>query len=231
MKTIYYNLFLIFLIISNHSNAQQYNDTIPKHETFTIQSTNLQELRTINVWTPLEYETNLDSLPVLYMPDGGIEEDFPHIANTLAELIKNKKIEPIILVGIENTQRRRDLTGITNVEKDKEIAPVVGGSENFRSFISDELFFEINKRYRTTNKKGIIGESLAGLFIIETFFMKPDLFDYYIAFDPSLWWNNKFLIKKASKNSTYCCAPRLLKQASTSPMPIQLLLTARINLA
>jgi len=206
MKTIYYNLFLIFLIISNHSNAQQYNDTIPKHETFTIQSTNLQELRTINVWTPLEYETNLDSLTVLYMPDGGIEEDFPHIANTLAELIKNKKIEPIILVGIENTQRRRDLTGITNVEKDKEIAPVVGGSENFRSFISDELFFEINKRYRTTNKKGIIGESLAGLFIIETFFMKPDLFDYYIAFDPSLWWNNKFLIKKASKNSNYLLA-------------------------
>jgi len=200
MKTIYYNLFLIFLIISNHSNAQQYNDTIPKHETFTIQSTNLQELRTINVWTPLEYETNLDSLPVLYMPDGGIEEDFPHIANTLAELIKNKKIEPIILVGIENTQRRRDLTGITNVEKDKEIAPVVGGSENFRSFISDELFFEINKRYRTTNKKGIIGESLAGLFIIETFFMKPDLFDYYIAFDPSLWWNNKYLIKSAKEH-------------------------------
>lgn len=29
------------------------------------------------------------------MPDDGIREDFPHIANTLAELIENKKIFPL----------------------------------------------------------------------------------------------------------------------------------------
>ncbi len=102
------------------------------------------------------------------------------------------------MVGIENTQRRRDLTGPTNVKEDKEIAPVVGGSEQFRAFINDELFTEINKRYKTSNKKGIIGESLAGLFVTETFFLKPSLFDFYIAFDPSLWWNNESLIKRAN---------------------------------
>ena len=73
------------------------------------------------------------------MPDGGIiDEDFPHIANTIAELMKTKKIPPIILVGIANTQRRRDLTGPTEVAKDKEIAPIVGGSEKFRAFILEE---------------------------------------------------------------------------------------------
>ena len=46
-----------------------------------------------------------------------------------------------------------DLTGFTEIEKDKEIAVVVGGSEKFRAFINDELFPEINKRYRTTNEK------------------------------------------------------------------------------
>ena len=136
----------------------------------------------------------------MYMADGGIKEDFPHIANTLAKLIKKQKIKPIILVGIENTQRRRDLTGFTEVEKDKEIAPVVGGSEKFRAFISEELFPEINKRYRTTNEKSIIGESASGLFVMETFFLTPEMFDNYIAFDPSLWWNNHYLVRTAKEH-------------------------------
>jgi enterochelin esterase-like enzyme len=142
-----------------------------KHETFKIQSKQVGEERVINVWTPENYKASKDSLPVMYMADGGIKEDFPHIANTLAKLIKEKKIKPLILVGIENTQRRRDLTGFTEVAKDKEIAPVVGGSEKFRAFIKDELFPEINKRYRTTTEKSIIGESASGLFVMETFFL------------------------------------------------------------
>ena len=106
----------------------------------------------------------------------------------------------MILVGIANTQRRRDLTGFTEVEKDREIAPVVGGSEKFRAFIKEELFPEINKRYRTTNEKSIIGESLSGLFVVETFLLTPDMFDNYIAFDPSLWWNNHSLVKTAKQH-------------------------------
>lgn len=199
MKSIYFSLVFLLVFWTSCSNAQEYNDPIPPHETFTIQSKTLVETRTINVWVPLEYKKSKDSFPVLYMPDGGVKEDFPHIANTLSELIRSKKIQPLILVGIENTQRRRDLTGPTEVEKDKEIAPVVGGSENFRAFIKDELFEEINKRFRTTHEKGIIGESLAGLFVTETFLLYPDMFDYYIAFDPSLWWNNEYLIRNAKK--------------------------------
>ncbi len=197
MKFIYHNLFFLLLALPGLVTAQQPNDPVPEHETFTIQSKQIGEWRTINVWTPPDYKTNPDSLPVMYMPDGGIKEDFPHMANTIAELIRQKKIKPFILVGIENTQRRRDLTGFTEIEKDKEIAPVVGGAAKFRAFISDELFAEINTRYRTAGRKGIIGESLAGLFVTETLFLRPDLFDFYIAFDPSLWWNDKYLIKKA----------------------------------
>lgn len=198
MRTIYHTLFLL-LFLAKQSNGQEYNDSIPKHESFTIYSKQVAESRTINIWLPLEYQMSSDSLPVLYMLDGGIKEDFPHIANTLAALIKAKKIQPIILVGIENTQRRKDLTGHTNVKKDKKIAPVVGGSEQFRAFVCEELFVAINNRYRTTARKGIIGESLAGLFVTETFLLNPNMFDFYIAFDPSLWWNDKYLVKNANE--------------------------------
>lgn len=191
-------LSVFFIVLFSCSNNQLQNDPIPNHETFTIASKLLSENRVINVWLPENYKSSPDSLPVLYMLDGGIKEDFPHVANTLAELIKSNKIKPIILVGIENTQRRRDLTPPTTVEKDKEIAPVVGGSAIFRQFIQEELIPEVNSKFRTTAKKGIIGESLAGLFITETFLTTPDLFDFYIAFDPSLWWNNKQLVKDAA---------------------------------
>lgn len=197
MKSIY-SLFCFLLLIST-SNAQE-ADSIPKHETFKMESKKVNETRVINVWLPSEYSISTDSLPVLYMLDGGIKEDFPHVANTLAKLIQLKKIKPIILVGIENTQRRRDLTGETTVEEDKKIAAVVGGSAQFRAFIQEELFLEINKKYKTSTKKGIIGESLAGLFITETFLLQPEMFDFYIAFDPSLWWNNTHLVKTANEH-------------------------------
>jgi len=200
MKLICCILITGIIFLTGCSNASQPNDPIPEHETFTIQSKQVGEARIINVWTPEIYKENTASLPVMYMADGGIKEDFPHIANTLDKLIKEKKIKPLILVGIENTQRRRDLTGFTEVEKDKEIAPVVGGSEKFRAFIKEELFPEINKRYRTTNEKSIIGESASGLFVMETFFLTPEMFDNYIAFDPSLWWNNHYLVRTAKEH-------------------------------
>ena len=134
------------------------------------------------------------------MPDGGINEDFPHIANTIAKLVNNKSIPPIILVGIENTERRRDLTGFSEVVEDEKIAPVSDGAGKFRAFISEELFKEVNKRYRTNNRKGIIGESTAGLFVVETFLLSPEMFDFYIAMDPALWWNNKHLVRTAKEH-------------------------------
>ncbi|WP_396171796.1 alpha/beta hydrolase [Flavobacterium sp.] len=200
MKSIYCNLLLPLFFIS-YATYSQKKDRIPVHDEFTIESKLVGETRTINVWMPSEYKTNTDSLPVMYMADGGIiDEDFPHIANTMAELIKSKSIPPMILVGITNTQRRRDLTGPTDIETDKEIAPIVGGSEKFRAFIKEELFPEINKRYRTTSQKSIIGESLSGLFVVETFFLAPDMFDNYIAFDPSIWWNNHYLVRTAKEH-------------------------------
>lgn len=195
MKTIVNLLLLSALLIGCSNKGTTYNDPIPKHDSLGISSKFVNEDRVINIWTPPIYSTSNDSLPVLYMPDGGIKEDFPHIANTLAKLIADKKIPPYILVGIENTERRRDLSGPSEVEYDLKIVPNPGGSQNFRRFIKKELFPEIDKRYRTLPKKAIIGESAAGIFVIETLLLDHDMFDYYIAMDPALWYNEQYLVK------------------------------------
>jgi predicted alpha/beta superfamily hydrolase len=168
-------------------------------ETFIIQSKTLGETRRINVYLPPIYKDSVSvRLPVLYMPDGGMGEDFLHVAGLVQVSVGNGTMRPYILVGIENTQRRRDLTGPTQNTEDRKIAPQVGGSAAFRKFIRTELMPVIEARYRTTKETAIVGESLAGLFIVETFFLEPDLFDTYIAIDPSLWWNDHALVDSAA---------------------------------
>lgn len=36
-----------------------------------------------------------------------------------------------------------------------------------------------------------MGESLAGLFVVDTFLHRPELFRDYIAISPSLWWDDQ----------------------------------------
>jgi predicted alpha/beta superfamily hydrolase len=167
-------------------------------ETFTISSTSLGEVRRINVYIPPgSGDSSSAPLPVLYMPDGGMAEDFLHVAGLVQVSVGNGTMRPFLLVGIENTERRRDMTGPTEVEADRKIAVRVGGSAAFRTFLRTELMPAVKRRYRTTNETAIVGESLAGLFVVETLLLEPDLFDTYIAFDPSLWWNDEHLVKTA----------------------------------
>ncbi len=164
--------------------------SIPAHLTLRIPSKVLAATRVVNVYVPPDYSGKAEKrYPVLYMLDGGENEDFPHLVGTLDALIKAGTIPPMLLVGIENTERRRDMTGPTTVDSDRQIAPQVGGSATFRQFLAEELLPQIHAFYNVNEEAAIIGESLAGLFVIETMFVQNDLFDTYIAIDPSLWWN------------------------------------------
>jgi len=169
-------------------------------ETFTIQSKALGETRRINVYRPQPWGLDPKTpLPVLYMPDGGIGEDFLHVAGLVQVLTGNGSMRPFLLVGIENTERRRDMTGPSNVAEDRKIAPRIGGSAAYRDFLRDELMPQVRQRYATTDERALIGESLAGLFVIETLLQEPALFNSYIALDPSLWWNHGALLSGAGK--------------------------------
>jgi hypothetical protein len=172
----------------------------------------------VNVYTPPGYRSSTDMrIPVLYMPDGGLDEDFPHVVHTVDSLIALGEIRPVIVVGISNTERRRDLTGPTRVATDSAIAPRVGGSAAFRRFLREELMPAVHARYRTTKERTIIGESLAGLFILETFLVEPSLFDHYIALDPSIWWNSGALLESAgARLAAFNDAPRTLYLATSN---------------
>ncbi|HSR96156.1 MAG TPA: alpha/beta hydrolase-fold protein [Kofleriaceae bacterium] len=167
-------------------------------ETFHVESKILGERRAINVWVPPACAEGATRCPVLYMPDGGMDEDFPHVLGSLDVSIKNELIRPVILVGIPNTERRRDLVGPTTVPEEQKAAPHAGGADRFRQFLRDELKPAIAARYRATAESAIVGESLAGLFVLETLLVAPEMFDIYIAVDPSGWWNHQAVVRTAA---------------------------------
>ncbi|MBA3503167.1 MAG: alpha/beta hydrolase, partial [Deltaproteobacteria bacterium] len=172
-------------------------------------------------YVPPEYAKSTERYPVLYMPDGGMAEDFPHVVGAVDVSIKNAVIRPVIVVGIENTERRRDLVGPTTVPDEQQAAPHAGGADKFRAFLRDELKPEIARRYRTSAESAIIGESLAGLFVVETFVVEPGLFDAYIAADPSLWWNGQTLVRDAGARLAWWTAgPKRLYIATADHPPM-----------
>lgn len=199
MKNICRLLIMLSLTLgfSAACGAQPAPEMPPAHQSITIDSAVMQEQRRINIYLPPDRPAGR-RYPVIYMPDGGVAEDFPHLANTIDAAISEGRMAPVILVGIENTQRRRDMTGPTSVKADRKIAPVVGGSAKFLAFIATELVPWVDANLPSNDHRGIIGESAAGLFIVETMFEKPGVFGTYIALDPSLWWNGGKLAKEAA---------------------------------
>jgi len=164
---------------------------------FVMPSATLGEQRRITVYLPAEYSKNSERHSVLYLLDGGLQEDFHHLTGIVQVSVANGLMNPIIVIGIENTERRRDMTGPTENAEDKKAAPRVGESARFRAFLKDELIPRIERDFRTNGERTLIGESLAGLFVVETFLNAPEMFSRYIAVSPSLWWNDSALLKQA----------------------------------
>ncbi|SRR5579871_3950377 len=167
-----------------------------------MQSKILNEKRILNIYVPEGYnKEDTISYPVIYLLDGSADEDFIHVAGIVQ--FNNfpwiDRMPKSIVVGIANTDRKRDFTYPTTIEADKKRYPTTGKSENFISFIETELQPFIEQHYKTTSSKTIIGESLGGLLATEILYKKPSLFDKYIIISPSLWWDNGSLLNQSPK--------------------------------
>jgi predicted alpha/beta superfamily hydrolase len=166
---------------------------------YTIASAILGEKRTLNIYLPEGYNSN-DTVryPVIYLLDGGMDEDYLHVVGLVSfnSFSWVARLQPSIVVGIVNTDRRRDFTFPTSVKSDLQKYPTTGGARQFIAFMKQELQPYIQSNFRVNNSKTIIGESLGGLVATQILFSEPALFDKYIIISPSLWWDNGSLLKK-----------------------------------
>lgn len=162
-----------------------------------LTSVHLGDVRQINVWTPAAHGTGARRYRVLYVLDGAIGQDFQHVAG-LAQLGDlSWTFEPLIVVGIETRDRRSELTPAAFDGRFTDAFPDSGRAEAFRRFVADEVIPFVETRYRTSGKRALAGESLAGLFVVDTLLKTPELFDDYLAVSPSLWWDDQRLARDA----------------------------------
>lgn len=163
-----------------------------------IQSNILSEKRILNIYLPEGYDPN-DSIryPVVYLLDGSADEDFIHVVG-LYQFNNFSWIDRVpksIIVGIANTDRKRDFTFPSTLKSDIKLCPGSGKSEFFIRFLEKELQPYIEQKYKANSSKTIIGQSLGGLLATEILFKNPALFTSYIIISPSIWWNDGSLLK------------------------------------
>lgn len=197
------NLCFILLSISTLCNAQKSSE--PKESVFplgittTYYSKELSENRTLNIYLPPGYHPDsTTTYPVIYLLDGGADEDFIHIVGLVQHFSFPwiHKISPSIVVGIANIDRQKDFTLPSDATLDKKQFPTSGNAEKFIAFIGKELQPWIEKKYKANANKTLIGQSLGGLLATTILLQQPTLFNTYIIVSPSLWWNNGELLQK-----------------------------------
>lgn len=135
--------------------------------------------------------------PVLYMLDGQnlfepARSAFGQVwaADVAAdELTKRKEIEPIIIVGIDNSPRRM---AEYTPDKDKRF-PQGGELEKTEAMIRDEVEPALVKAWSVrlgTSSRAICGSSLGGLSAFHLALRYPTRYGLVAAVSPSLWWND-----------------------------------------
>jgi len=173
----------------------------------TIHSGILKEDRRILIYAPKDSANPEKKYPVVYVLDAD---------NHFAQMVEYSKylsrqdvyvIPPLIVVGITNTDRSRDLTpSHSNLDYSGKSDTTAnspyknsGGNELFLQFIQKELMPYVTSNYKTQPYRIFAGHSFGGLTTINCLINYPDMFNAYIAVSPSFWWDRKFLLKLADK--------------------------------
>jgi predicted alpha/beta superfamily hydrolase len=196
--------FLLSICVCSLTFAQQDNK-ITIGVVDSIRSTVLNENRKVWVYVPHNRNDGVkQQYPVIYLLDGdALFSSVVALVQQFSETDWNWILPKMIVVGIPNTNRRRDLTPY-HVESDlpffgKEGGKVTGGGENFVSFLKNELIPHIDSLYPTQPYKVLIGHSFGGLTAVNILANHRRLFNSFICIDPSMWWDHQQFLEATKK--------------------------------
>jgi predicted alpha/beta superfamily hydrolase len=194
MGPILFVLFAGLLLFTNSTSLQEHGDEFVIGKYLKVNSKILNEERTIVVNLPRGYEKAQNSYPVLYFLDAEWEDLVPTVVASTGYLNEFGHIPKMIVVGICNTDRTRDMTPVKIEEEQTS-----GGADLFLRFISEELMPFIEKNYRTEPFSILFGGSYAGLFTVNAFLEQPENFKAYIASSPGIGVCPDYLYEKADR--------------------------------
>jgi predicted alpha/beta superfamily hydrolase len=164
-------------------------------ELVTIQSQVLDEKREYIITLPESYHGSENRYPVLYLLDANFSPFYEKNLFTVQFMRLWQQVPELIIVGIYNTIRDRDMLPVKIMEKEDS-----GGADKFLKFITDELRPTINSTYRTTDYNIIYGGSNAGLFALYALLKSPDVFANVITSSPMIGWCEDYIYQLADES-------------------------------
>jgi len=164
---------------------------INTRHTRVMESKILAEDRRFIVHLPRGYEQQPSRrYPMMIVLDGDAHAGL--MAETLHMYRMRGAAPPVIVVGVANTDRTRDLT-TTHVDD----LPTSGGADNFISFLRDELMPYVDQEYRTNDYRIIFGHSFGGLLGVYALICQQDAgFDACLAASPALYYDRGPTLRK-----------------------------------
>ena len=222
MKTLFLTCSLSIILFSLQA---QTSNSVNIGTIDSIHSKHLNEQRKIWVHIPASANWNKKKkYPIVYVLDA--ERCFTGVVGMIDYLssVNGNDICPeMIVVGIPNTNRTRDLTP-TRVTSglfiNDNMAKNSGGGETFTAFIEYELVRHIDSIYPTLSYRVLIGHSLGGIMAINALVHHKNLFRGYVAIDPSMWWDRQKLLhetRQTLQHNTYTGVSLFLGMANTLP--------------
>jgi predicted alpha/beta superfamily hydrolase len=187
-------LLLVFILFIPGNSYCEDISTLTVGKVITLHSKVLQENRQFIIRLPGDYKNSGKSYSVLYLLDAQWEDMFLISAGTIGYLSDMYRFPKLIIVGIYNSQRNRDM--LPTVVKDR---PNSGGSDRFLKFLGSELIPYINNHYRTKPFSILYGGSNAGLFTLYALLKSPHLFQAYIAGSPMIGHCRDFIYSQANQ--------------------------------
>jgi predicted alpha/beta superfamily hydrolase len=197
------NIILFLFVLSSLVSRAQIDNKIVIGKVDSVYSTILKEQRKVWVYTPnikTGMQNSSQRYPVVYLLDG--EGHFESVAGMIQQLSQvngNTIVPEMIIVGIPNTDRTRDLTPTHIISDapmmDSNFSKSTGGGENFTSFMEKELMPHIDSVYPTQPFRVLIGHSFGGLTVMNIITNHTKLFNAYIAIDPSMWYDKEQFLK------------------------------------
>lgn len=163
--------------------------------------------RLVRVWLPPDYDGwGAIRYPVLYLNDGqnlfdpatAFARVHWQVGETAIRLIGEKKIPPLIIVGIDNTGTNRVREYIPYKSRDPKVVEPQG--ERYPEFLQREVMPLLEERYsvlRGPENTGLGGSSLGGLITLYTQLAAPGTFGRLLIESPSLFVANRKILKDA----------------------------------
>ncbi|MDN3644036.1 alpha/beta hydrolase-fold protein [Lutimonas halocynthiae] len=196
IKKLLLSTIIAFLFISLKGQAQSdYLIQIGLKDS--VHSEVLNETREFYVVLPDSYVEGSDTkYPVVFLLDGDV---MLNALQTVHSFYSGGFMPDMILVGISNAESRtRDLTTSELSERrGQAYNQENGAADKFTSFIESELIPFVEDHYPVTNYRTLIGHSYGGLFTVNMLLNHTELFENYLAIDPSMDWDQQKLLKES----------------------------------